>query len=98
MRKVSLMMVALLVAGVAQAECEWVWTDHDYDAGTPAIQQQICDNTFDVPSVRMPSVAPIQMPQVRPIDQPRVPPIGTQTCVNQSVYENGRWVNKPVCY
>lgn len=98
MKKSVIALILVGFSGTADAACKWVWTDHDYNAATPAIQQQLCDQTYDVPAIRPPSVAPIQMPQVRPIEQPRVPPVGTRTCVNQSVYENGRWVNKPVCY
>jgi len=79
------------------AACKYVWVDHDYNVATPAIQKQVCDSTIDIPAIKPPSIRPIQRPQIAPIQTPRVPPIGTTQCRTQSVYENGRWVNKQIC-
>ena len=93
------MAVILMLAASAGASagCKYVWVDHDYNTMTPAIQKQVCDNTYDVPAIRSPSIRPIQKPQVRPIETPSVPLVGTTRCRTQSVYENGQWVNKQIC-
>lgn len=97
--KYILFAFAFLLSNHAAAACRWVWIDHDYNAGTPAIQKQVCDSTFDIPAIRPPSITPIQVPQIRPIETPSVPPIGTQFCQNQSVYNENtrRWETKRIC-
>lgn len=92
-----LAVLATVTAMQAGAACKWVWVDDDYNAMTPAVKKQVCDNSWDSPAVDMPSVRPIQQPQVRPLEYPSVPPIGTTRCRNESVYENGRWVTKRIC-
>jgi hypothetical protein len=92
------LIVGLLIIGAnAEAACRYQWVDHDYNASTPAIKKQICDSSLDIPAIESPSIRPIQQPQIRPIQTPSIPPIGTSNCRTQSVYENGRWVNKEIC-
>ena len=88
---------ASTLSTAANAACQWVWVDHDYNSSTPAIQKQVCDSSLDVDAIKPPSIRPIQSPQVRPIESPGIPPIGATRCSNQSVYENGRWVTKRLC-
>jgi hypothetical protein len=96
MRK--LLALALLMLPVsANAACKWVWVDHDYNTSTPAVRKQVCDSSIDLPAIKEPSIRPIQTPQIKPLPTIGIPPIGTTRCKNESVYENGRWVNKRVC-
>lgn len=89
----------LIIPLNSEAACRWVWVDHDFNASTPAIRQQVCDNTYDPPSINRPSIQPIQRPQIRPIETPTIPPIGTTRCRNASVYNEftRRWETKRVC-
>jgi len=95
--KIISFLICLIFSSYTFAACKWVWVDHDYNLSTPALQKQVCDSTLDVPAIKTPSVRPIQQPQIKPIETPNLPPVGTKTCITQSVYENGRWVNKKVC-
>ena len=88
----------LLASSFAYAKCEIKWVDHDYNSLTPAIAKQLCDSTLDLPAINNPGIRPIQQPQIRPLPRISIPPIGTKNCNTQSVFENGRWVNKQVCY
>ena len=97
MKKLLLAMLLLTASNSLFAACKWVWVDHDYNVATAAVQKQVCDSTLDVPAVKTPSVQPLQTPQIKPIETPNVPPVGTKTCITQSVFENGRWVNKKIC-
>ena len=97
-RKIILAVGLSFISTSASAGCRWVWVDDDYNASTPAVQKQICDSTIDIPAIQSPSIQPIQRPQIRPIESLGVPPIGTTSCRNESVYEDGEWVTKKVCY
>jgi hypothetical protein len=38
----------LLLSSVsASAACRWIWVDHDYNVGTPAIKKQVCESSID---------------------------------------------------
>jgi len=65
--------------------------------GTPAVKKQVCDSSLDLPAIQLPTLRPVQTPQLRPIESPRLSPIGTSQGRTQSVFENGRWVNKQTC-
>ena len=95
--KIAFILLTLVLSTSASAACRWVWVDHDFNTATPAIQQQVCDSSIDLPAIQSPSIRPIQTPQIRPIPSIGIPPIGTTSCSDQSVYENGRWVTKRVC-
>jgi len=98
MRIILLALLALLFLPLtAQAACKYVWIDHDFDTSTPAIQKQVCDNTFDVPAIPNPSITPLQQPQIQPIPSIGIPPIGTSNCEDVSVYEDGRWITRRLC-
>ena len=86
-----------LFAVNANAACRWVWVDHDYNSMTPAIQKQVCNSTMDLQAIKPPSIRPIQQPRLRPLEPIGLPPLGTSSCRTQSVYENGRWVDKRLC-
>jgi hypothetical protein len=96
MKKIILLSL-LFLAEPAFSACKWVWVDHDYNALTPAIQKQVCDSSIDLQVIKPAQVAPIQQPRIQPILPPVVPPIGTQSCRVESVFENGRWVDKRIC-
>ena len=96
-KNLTAIILLLMISNLASAACRWVWVDHDYDASTPAINKQVCDSSIDIPAIQPPSIRPIQSPQIRPIEVPSIPPIGTTRCRNESVYENGKWVNKRIC-
>lgn len=98
MKNLLALLFTLSFATGASAACRNVWVDHDYNASTPAIVQQVCDSTLDVPAINLPGIQPIQKPQVRPIERPTIPPIGTSRCRTQSVSEGGRWVDKQICW
>jgi hypothetical protein len=87
----------LMFSANSFAACKWVWVDHDYNTSTPAIQKQVCQSSLDINAIKPPSIRPIQTPQIKPIQSPTIPPIGTKQCRTQSVYENGKWVNKKIC-
>jgi hypothetical protein len=87
----------LALSGKSLAECRYHWVDHDYNTSTPAVRKQVCDSSIDLPAIKEPSIRPIQEPQIKPLPTIGIPPIGATRCKNQSVYENGRWVNKRVC-
>jgi len=95
----KLFLVMILMPGMVQAACRWVWVDHDFNLSTPAIQKQVCDSTIDIPAIRPPTIRPIQQPRIRPIEIPTIPPIGTNRCRTQNVYnENARrWELKRIC-
>lgn len=95
--KLIITALLLLSSVSASAACKWVWVDHDYNMGTPAVKKQVCDSSIDLPAIQQPTLRPLQTPQLRPIESPRLPPIGTSQCRTQSVFENGRWVNKQIC-
>ena len=95
--RILLFALTLCFSANAAAACKWVWVDHDYNLSTPAIKKQVCDSTLDLPAIKQPSIRPIQTPQIRPIESPTLPPLGTTQCRTQSVYENGKWVNKKIC-
>lgn len=97
MKKLFSILSLLFISSSSYAACKWVWVDHDYNLATAPIQKQVCDSTLDIGTPKPPSVAPIQSPQIKPIESPTIPPIGTTQCRTQSVYENGRWVNKKIC-
>lgn len=62
--------------------------------------QPICESTIDLPPICAPKVCPLEPPSVKPINPPTVPPIGTETCVQQQVWDHNKrkyeW--KQVCY
>ena len=63
---IKIALVTTLITGTctAQAACESVWVDHDYNASTPAIRKQVCDSTTDIPAIDTSScVAPATMVQ-----------------------------------
>ena len=95
--KALLALIVLLLSSQSFAACRWAFIDHDFNTSTPAIRQQICDNTLDVPAIKPPAIQPIQQPQIRPLQPLVIPPIGTTRCRNVSVYEDGRWVTRQVC-
>jgi len=96
-KNLTAIILLLMISNLASAACRWVWVDHDYNASTPAINKQVCDSSIDIPAIQPPSIRPIQSPQIRPIEVPSIPPIGTTRCRNESVYENGKWINKRIC-
>ena len=69
----------------SDAGCRWDWDCSQF----PCRQVQICDNTFDVPTIRPPEVPPIPAPSVRPVPMPTVPPVGTSQC--QQAYLCNAW-------
>lgn len=97
MKKLLSILSLFFISTSSFGACKWVWVDHDYNLTTAPIQKQVCDSTLDIGTPKPPSVAPIQSPQIKPIESPTIPPIGTTQCRTQSVYENGRWVNKKIC-
>jgi hypothetical protein len=92
-----ILLILALAPSIASAKCIVRWVDHDFNAATPAVQQQICDRATDIQAIPKPSVRPIQRPQVKPIQSPMVPPVGTSRCALRSIYENGQWVTREVC-
>ena len=100
--KAALCLLAVVSASAvfvmeANAACKVQWVDHDFNMSTPAIQKQICDSSLDLPAINLPGVRPIQAPQIRPIPSIGLAPLGTSSCTNQSVFENGRWVTRRLC-
>ena len=95
-RLISLVLL-LLVQSLSYSACKWVWVDDDYDMTTPAVRKQVCDSTMDLPALKDPSLRPLQKPQIKPMESLSLPPLGTSSCRTQSVFENGRWVNKRIC-
>lgn len=91
------LLLALSVTAGAQATCRNVWVDHDYNSATPPGQRQVCDSTLSLPAINLPGVQPIKHPPIKPIAQPGLPPLGTTQCRTQSVFENGRWVDRRLC-
>lgn len=84
-----------LAAGPAQASCVWKW---DCSAGAGNCRQvPICQSPTDIPPPRPASVAPIPMPSVKPIEMPSVAPVGTQSCQQRYLCENGTCGWKKVC-
>jgi hypothetical protein len=92
-----ILLVLLIAAEPAFGACRWVWIDHDHNSSTPAIRKQVCENTYDPPVIRPPSIRPIQTPSVKPVLPPTVPPIGTTRCRIVRVFEGGKWQSKRVC-
>lgn len=77
---VTTMLVAglLLYAGAAFGACTWSW---DCSGGVGSCRQiPLCENSFDVPPPRDPSIVPVPAPSVRPSLVPTVPPPGTRFC------------------
>jgi len=99
MNKLLAVLLLTALSSTASAACRWVFVDHDYNAGTPAIRKQICDSVIDVPAIRSPAIAPIQAPQIRPINPIGINPIGTSRCRMESVYNTRtrQWENQRVC-
>ena len=95
--KLIITALLLLSSVSASAACKWVWVDHDYNMGTPAIKKQVCDSSIDLPAIQQPTLRPLQTPQLKPLGSLSLPPIGTSQCRTQSIFENGRWVNKEIC-
>ena len=97
MKGIILVLGLLTFSLNAFGQCKVQWVDHDYNLSTPAIQKQICDSSLDLPALPSPSLRPLQSPQIKPLETYGIPPLGTNSCRNQSVYENGRWVTKRLC-
>ena len=97
MKQLISITLLLFASTSSYAACKWVWVDHDYNVATAPIQKQVCESSLDIATPKTPSIAPIQSPQIKPIETPSIPPIGTTQCRTQSVFENGRWVNKKIC-
>lgn len=102
MKKLLVTLAVLSGSAFAQdaaAACRWVWSDHDFNAGTAPIRKQACDSVIDIPAIQSPSIPPIQRPQVRPIPQPTIPPISTSRCRMESVWNQytKMWVRQQVC-
>ena len=99
MRYFTAALLLTALSSSANAACRWVFVDHDYNAGTPAIQQQICDGALDMPTLQPIGIPPLQQIQIPPLQPLVLPPLGTTRCQNVSVYNNqtGRWENTTVC-
>ena len=62
----------LLLSSVsASAACRWIWVDHDYNVGTPAIKKQVCESSIDLPDMQQSTLRRLQTPQLKPL---RFPP------------------------
>ena len=73
----------------AEARCRVTWVD--------GYQQQLCDNTFDVPGVNLPGLEPLPNVSLPPLPPVGLPPLGTSSCRQAQVAINGRYEWRTVC-
>lgn len=62
--------------------------------------QPICDSAIELRPLCSPRACPLEPPSVKPINPPTIPPIGTETCIQELVWDHnyGKYVWKQVCY
>ncbi|MEA1607208.1 hypothetical protein [Pseudomonas spirodelae] len=53
--------------------------------------QDICDNSFDLPSVEIAPLTPLPSTELKPLPSVDLPPLGTTKC--QYMQVNGQWQN-----
>lgn len=56
--------------------------------------QQVCDNTYDIPSVDIAPIQPVVPPVVEPLPSMTLPPLGTTSCKKMRVcdsFGNCQW-------
>jgi len=76
MKKIVTLALAFLMAGNAQAACQW-----KFDCtGGQCRQIPLCDSANSVVPIRPLQIAPIAPPSIAPLGRPTVPPIGTRSC------------------
>jgi hypothetical protein len=61
------------------------------DGGYNCRYVDICDNTYDLPSINVPPIPALPSVELKPLPSINVPPIGTSRC--QYMQVNGRWQN-----
>jgi len=78
-------------AGNAFAACRWTYVNGH--------QEQLCDNTYDAPTMRplMPA-APMVPPSIAPIQTPTMPPLGTRSCQQEQVWNGHAYQWQSVCH
>jgi hypothetical protein len=73
----------------AQATCRSTFIDGH--------QGQLCDNSWDIPAIPTPAIAPIVPPSIAPIQVPVIPPIGTTSCRQAQVWNGFGYQWQTVC-
>lgn len=78
-----------LVAIQAHSACRWITT---YDSfGTPK-NRQVCDNTWDSPSVQVQPLPTYRIPTPRPMQAQPIAPLGTSNCTNTYTSQGWKWL------
>ena len=93
MRKAIIALAALIAATPAAAQCVWKW---DCTSGQ-CRQVPICQSRNDLVPFKPLDLPPVPPPTVRPVQLPTLPPLGTRTCQQRYICENGRCVWRQVC-
>jgi len=94
MRAIVTLAFAFLLAGHAQAACQW-----RFDCtGGQCRQVPLCDSANSVVPIRPPQIAPIAPPSIAPLGRPTIPPIGTRSCSPRQICgSNGQCSWQTVC-